>query len=171
MNWVNNPENGLHIIKQIGTVKFDVLYTPSAYVLVKELRGRKLDSMQFIARMAELDGMDFITLKLSDSKTDLIDDPSFGPQEINERLHYFSYSLQNDMAMEYENQVLPCQIFHFERSYDLTSVKTFTLGFEKPKGVGNVDKVLVLNAAKLGVGKVKIRWEANAITDIPLLKI
>lgn len=171
VQWVNNQENGIHTVKQIGNIKIDVLYTPLEYIIIKEARGKKIDSVLYKERKSELAGMDFFTLRLSDIKLDLVDDPSFSQQEINERLYYFSYAFQNDIALETNGKLLPCQIFHFERSYDLTPVKTFMVGFEREPSSSMLDRTLVLEAKKLGIGKVKIFLESKKLEQIPLLQI
>jgi hypothetical protein len=169
VEWVNDPGNGLHTVNQIGSVKVDILHTPTAYMVLREAKGKKLDTALYNQMAKEFQDLDFFTLRLSDKSKDLVDDPSYSRNEIGQRLYYFSFGLQDDISLEVEGKSLPCRIFHYEKSYDLTPVKTFVLAFDKVKT--EEDKIFVIHADKLGIGKLKIRLENEKLKHIPLLEI
>lgn len=122
MEWVRDPENGLHVKEKSGEFEFDLQYLPSDYVWITsgmDPNARKSSSEQFI-----------LTIQPVDQSKDFIKGFVQNETERQERLYYFSYQFQNDLRLAENNQSKPCALFHFERQHDVKSGRTFLLGFE-----------------------------------------
>jgi hypothetical protein len=82
-------------------------------------------------------------------------------QEIQLRKYYFSYSFQNDISLEVNGVMIPCQFLHFEQA-DLGITKTFILGFSMeniPAGIQQA--TLVLKSSYFGSLPIKILFRLS----------
>ncbi len=170
VKWVQDKENGLHKIKTIEKITFDVQYKPYDFILLKELRGNS-DSIQFNLRKRDLEGLEYFDLKLSLENQDLLKHGVTSPQEYQERLYYFSFDFQNDIQLFQGDTSYSCKLFHFERSYNLTTDKSFVLGFDKPVKGYQEDMVLRIDSRMLGVGTINIKFNKEDLQRIPELKL
>lgn len=160
--WVEDYKNGLHVKKPLGDYVFDIQYKPADYI------GLQRGSDELKEGRENIDNLQYFTLKLSmkDGSADIISHDAYNKAEIQKRLYYFSYSFQNDIYMEENGVRLPCQLFHFERSYDLKPGRTFVMAFEN-RFPSSTAARLVINSKLLQTGAVN--FEINK-KDIPQLK-
>ncbi len=160
MAWVEDYENGLHIAKTLGDFSFDLQYKPTQYVLFQEgvsPEGENLsvdDNMQYYT----------LVIGLNNKNIDFIDS-GISEQERAEKLYYYSYLFQNDIYLEENGQRLPCLLFHFERSYDLKTSRTFVLAFDNPNP-GSKKTQFVIDSPWLNVGPVKFYVDKNNIPEL-----
>lgn len=159
VSWVHDYENGLHQKKAVGDYIFDVQAKPVEYLRVVQSAKMNVDSSHSSLQYYDL------KIQLKDGKTDLLKYKVTDEKNYYEKLYYFSYHFQQDIYVEQGGKKLPCALFHFERSYDLSPIRTFVLAFEKSpqKDQGST---LVINAKWLETGPVKIYFE-----DIKIPKI
>jgi hypothetical protein len=67
---------------------------------------------------------------MNDGKDNVLTYNCITEEDIENKLYYFSYRFQYDIHLEENGIVLPCVLYHFERSLDLVNSRTFLLGFE-----------------------------------------
>jgi hypothetical protein len=91
---------------------------------------------------------------------------SLGEQQ--NKIYYFSYTFQEEIYLEKDGKKIPCSLYHFERSYNLSSKRSFMLGFEIPKESRDKESTLVINSNLLNTGPVKFNYLMN---DLPKLKL
>jgi hypothetical protein len=168
LKWVSDQEHGLHREKVIGDISLDVQYEPYEYMLIKQ--GEYNSGVQKKLSKAK-DDLLYFKLKLSanDRKSDIFKYNVSSEQELYQRLYYFSYKFQEDVHLESGGKIIPCKLFHFERSYDLTSERSFLLAFDN-KNI-NEDITLVIEPRELETGPVKIKFDKEDFQSIPQIKI
>ena len=64
LEWVNNPENGLKVSKELNDYKFELLYKPVEYIAINEQRKLDVDTISYYHRIKELKEMQYYTLKI-----------------------------------------------------------------------------------------------------------
>ena len=128
IRWVEAYDNGLHVKKTINDYVLDVQYKPTDYVALQ--RVSTTTDLFKDARKA-VDNLQYYTLTIStaDPENDLLQHGTLAEKQ--RLLYYFSYELQHAIHLVENGQQRPCQLYHFERSYDLKRGSTFVLGFEK----------------------------------------
>lgn len=167
IRWVNDAGNGLHVVKESGEYTFNLQYLPAAYMVLQQepaLRGTA-----FQKAVEEAAGMQYYTLTINPTGAgaDFIKDGSVSPEELQRKLYYFSYLFQQDIHVEENGETIPCVLYHFERSGDVKTSRTFVLGFEDHAHTSKEARVVIsspwLNSLPV---KIKVRKD-----NIPILKI
>jgi len=154
MPWMQNPENGLHKKKTIGDIDFDLQFYP-------------VETGLAAATKDTTEGYNYFTLKINHKKGDLLKLNMTSSQDYSSRLYYYSYGFQSALVNDEGGILVPCEVYHFERSYDMTTVKTFVLAFPRTKKLGTTDMVLNIDASQLGIGLVKIKFSKEELASIP----
>lgn len=168
IEWIRNPENGLHKQKQVGDFMFDVQYKPQAYLLLQQKQGQIPKKAQFDQEMHELANTASFELKLGavDGKTDLLRYKTTNQAEYDQKVYYYSFKFQESIYLEQGDQKFPCAAYHFERAYNLKNNRSFILGFD---GVDTTQPMrLVIDADVLHTGPVKLSFDAS---KIPILTV
>lgn len=166
--WVESYDNKLHVTKTVGTYRFDLQHQPAEYIYLQ--RGGVPDTKgQFRqAAVREIANMQYYTLTigLADSKIDFLDYGAATYADKQAKLYYFSYTFPQDIYLEENNVKLQCQLFHFERSYDLKPSRTFVLGFENPFK-DSATATLVIQSPWIPAETIALQVDKK---DIPRLK-
>lgn len=154
IEWVQDYSNGLHVKKNVNHYIFDVQYLPPAYRWFQVHRDKSSDTpmeMQF-----SKDGLQYYLLKIgfADGKTDLIKGVAKDKKIWEKRAYYFSYRFQQHLYLEEDGRKLPCELFHFEKAFDLRPERTFVLGFASGQGMKEIN--MVINSPAFDTGPVKI---------------
>lgn len=164
--WVNNPENGLKVSKEIKDYKIELFYKPAEYIAINEQKTTEIDTALFYQRIKEIKDFQYYTLKIESLKgTEMMRTNIASEHEYSQRLQYFSDLVQYDLSLEENNDTLTCQLFHFERNYGVAPYNNIVLGFPKPTQENA--KTLVFNDQMLGIGKIKLKIEKENIDNIP----
>lgn len=164
--WVNNPENGLKVSKEIKEYKIELFYKPAEYIAINEQKTTEIDTALFFQRIKEIKDFQYYTLKIESLKgTEMMRTNIASEHEYSQRLQYFSDLVQYDLLLEENNDTLTCQLFHFERNYGVAPYNNIVLGFPKPTQENA--KTLVFNDQMLGIGKIKLKIEKDNIDNIP----
>lgn len=96
-----------------------------------------------------------LQISLKDRKEDLISHGVHNNAELQQKLYYLSYRMQDAIYLERSGERYPCVLYHFQRSYDLKGSRTFMLGFSAGEK-GEKDKI-VIDAPVFDTGVVKIK--------------
>lgn len=173
VQWVNNPENGLLKEKTIPPLTIEVLYKPLAYIVANEERSNVISKEVYQGRIKELEGLQYYTLKLGimDENLNVTNYEVTNNAEQQERLSYLSFSMQRDIKLIDGKDTLPCKLFHFERSYDLSSTRTFVLAFDQLETNQNQSKTLILDLPYFKTGPIKLNYKTADLEAIPSLKL
>lgn len=165
--WVRDYDHGLHVQKQSGEFTFDVQYEPTEYVLLQ--RNPQITKDEYTAAVREIEGLQYyvVTISLTDKSRDLV---TYGVQDESEaqrRQYYFSYLFQNDIVLEDNGKTLPCVLYHFERSVDLKSGRTFVLAFEG-SGKPSEEATLAITGEVFGSLPVRIKVAKGSVPTVKL---
>jgi len=173
VSWVKNPENGLRKSKEIDGLKLDVLYKPHTYLLADKLKDKDLSPEEYQKEKEQLGNLQYFDLRLGTVGKrwgDILNYKVNNVEEQQDRIHYLSYQMQNDLFLIEGNDTLKCRLYHFERSYDLAPHRTFLLGFEQGH-LPNEDKILVLDSESFKTGPLKLKFRQEDLAKIPSPKL
>lgn len=174
VKWVSDSKNGLKKIESRGPVTIDLQYKPIPFVIANEFRKTKIEERAYTERFLELEGAQYYTLKLKVDPTIAPDITKYNVSSIPEhqqRLYYLAYQLQNDIKLVDGNDTLSTQLFHFERSYDITPHRTFVLAFNDKNKNKKADKTFILDSKPLGIETLEIKFTEEELNNLPTLKV
>ena len=166
--WVENPENGLVMNKEMNDLIFSVQYKPLAYeVLLQEKRTFSDGEMKL--EMDSISDMQYYTFRIATAGgTDVQRYRAESEQDYYARLEYFALQMQNDLVLIDGSDTLPCLLYHYERTYGIDPRATFVMGFsDKKKSQEN--KTLMYTDRVFGSGPVLLTIESEDLKMIPQL--
>ncbi len=168
--WVKNEENGLNRAKKVGDYTIRVQYKPIDFVILSELGSKgKYDSKTIEAKKEDLKGMQYYDLYLGNVGGDFIKSQSSSEKDLYDRIYYYSFSFANDIKLIDGKDTLNCDLFHFEKDYDLGKEKRFLLGFENLSENEN-DKIIYIDSKAIGLAIIKIQIKNKDIKNTPLVQ-
>ena len=77
--------------------------------------------------------------------------------------------MQKDISLLDGKDTVPCDLYHFERAYDVSPSATILLGFTASKKTKN-DKTLIIYDRTFNKGTVKFLFKASELNNKPKLK-
>lgn len=172
VKYVADESNGLVKTKNIGEVNVKVQYKPIPYVIANELRTNDIDKDEFEKREKELSSMQYynLTLDITDARNILNYNVSNQSHQ-QERIHYLSFGMQQDIRLMENGKELPCVLYHFERTYDISKERTFLVAFNQEESTKNATKTFILDSSVLGIGTIKIQFNGKDIQQLPKMKV
>jgi hypothetical protein len=172
VKWATNQDNGLLKTKSIEEISLKVQYKPIPFIIANEMRTNDIKNTEFKQRAKELEGMQYYNLVL-----DITDARNILNYKVNDvggqqaRIQYLSFGMQQDIYLEEGGKELPCKLFHFERTYNISKERTFLLAFEQDEQTKFDDKTLVINSSMLGTGPIKVKFLGKNLNQIPTMKV
>lgn len=183
LNWIENGKNGLLVTKTISDLNFSVFYKPYEYIVLKENEDSTLKPDELKNKINELNQMQYFTFRITapSSSNELLKYKLLSQDEYFARVEYFSFKMQDDLKLVDGNDTLRCELFHFERIYNLAPYCTFVIGFplSKEQITSNTqnqpyklrDKTIVFEDKIFNSGIVKLTFESKILNHIPKLKL
>lgn len=170
VEYIEQPDNGLQVTRTIEDVSYKIQYRPYEYIAALEfLKQGQVDLGQILK---EVKGLRYFTFTMGseEKQDDILKKGIPSMIEYNKRLEYYSYSAQNDFSLIEGKDTLPCVLYHFERSYNLTPDHRISLAFPEKKNSDTPSDLVLSYADKvLGTGRVNFCIEAKTINNLPHL--
>ena len=170
--WVKKEENGLLKKKEVGDYVFECMYKPADFILASEWNKGRLNQNGINERREGLKGMMQFDLRIKTRAKggNVANHGLNSMKEVDQRLYYLSFGLQNDLFLLAGDKKTPCKLFHYDRSSDLGTSKLFLVGFPSEFSEGK-DFTILIDSREFGTGPVKIKFERSLIETIPNLNI
>jgi hypothetical protein len=168
VSWIEDKNNGLQKEKKIDEVLFTVQYRPLPYIICEEEKKMDLVDSLVKRRSAELDGMQYVSMKIEVPNGELLKYGTTTTEQYEDRVNYFSFGMQKDIQLVEDGDTLPCLLFHYERVYDLAPYGTFLIAFSKGKDV-NGDKTLIFSDNQFNKGIIKFYFNGKDMRKVPQL--
>jgi hypothetical protein len=176
VNWVNEQEvNSLTKTREIGEINFQLKHLPIEFMISNELRKKDVSQTEIDSLLPQYSGMEYYELRIS--VDDFYDETAkYGVTDMvmyQQRIAYMSFTMQNDLTVELSGgKEVPCQLFHFERTYGVAPYATFLFGFSKEAmGEGIEERTVVLNDNLFNKGLVKFYWHSTELENVPQIQV
>lgn len=163
IDWVQNPDNGLIIHKEIGNFGYELFYKPLPYQLLQSntdlsYLDEHKNTQHYTFKIESLDGLDVLKAGVKDDA------------EYNNRLFYLADYIQQDFSLIQGVDTLPCLFAHYERNYGLAPFAKITLAFEEKEASQNLEKTIQFNDPVFGAGPIHFNYTSTTLSNIPNLK-
>lgn len=159
--WIEDPKNELHVVKSSADFVFDLQYQPSEY------RSIQLGKKTPYQEVGSKQGTQQYLLKIIGKNLQYDWIKTGSQQEVQNNLYYFSYQFQEDIYIEENGEVLPCELLHFEQSQNTGSKKVFLLSFESRFSESKT-ATLVINSEYFGSLPIRMKISKG---NLPKLKV
>lgn len=174
VRWVKEPKNGLVKIKKMNELQFSLYHLPTEYMVCNDIKNEKISKQQLVSIAVQYEDFEYYMLKIEAMgfNQELAKFQLQSSQEYEERIKYFAFAMQQDISIETENgDSYPCEIFHFERIYNIAPYTTFMLGFAKENLINSSHRTIVLNEKIFNKGLLKFKWSTSALENIPQIAL
>ncbi len=173
VKWVKSSESGLVKVKTINDLKFSMYHLPTAYMICNDAKDEKLTQQKVVSLALQYQDYEYYMLRIEAPQfnQEFVKYQVSSPTEYEKRIEYYAFSMQHDIVLETENMTIPCEIFHFERIYNIAPYSTFLLGFPKELMEDTKERTLVFNEKVFNKGIVKFRWLSTELDNIPQIAI
>jgi hypothetical protein len=174
-NWVSASGNSiLTKTKKIEEYNYTLKYLPLDYLISNELKKSEISKKEYDSLKAEYEGMEYYEMRIQiDGFNDetakyQLDDMGLYQQ----RIVYMSFAMQENLKLVTETgKEIPCDLFHFERTYAVAPYATFLMGFAKDK-IGDAKEYTVIFDDNLfNKGLLKFNWEVTQLQNVPKLLV
>jgi len=173
IKWVKNPENGFVKVRDMGEVQYTLQQVPAAVMVLNGLKKERVKAEEFNRELAEYSGMEYYWLRMEipGYPNEIAQYGISDHSEYDARIKYLSFDMQEDITMETESgDQVPCSLYHFERTYNITPYSTFLVGFDKTL-LKEGDKTFVFNDMLFNHGKIKFHWSVSDKKQLPKLEL
>jgi hypothetical protein len=155
---VQDYENGLHHKERVSDFVFDLQYLPEEYLRLMKNEMIKWDDQSYTGFQQYQ-----LSITMNGEKDNLHN--SMTEEEIENKLYYFSYRFQYDIHLEESGVMLPCVLYHFERSLDLAKSGIFLLGFENRDSL-STESQLIIESEQFSEKAIRIKILKNRPSHI-----
>jgi len=172
VQWVQNTGNGFRKEKTIKDLTFSAQFKPYEYIVCLEEKQHELADSIVKKRVSELKDMQYYDLRISlnNAQSELLKHDLSSAQQYQERVNYFAFGMQRDIQLVEGTDTLPCAMYHFERSFDVSPVSVFLLGFPIRNGETPEDKTLLVYDRIFNTGLIKFTFSKKELKNLPKLK-
>jgi hypothetical protein len=163
IKWMENPSNGFNKSRSLGPVIYTVQYKTPQYIMLKNNNLEKLEETNHA-------GIHYFGLTINpvDGKSQLLNLNLSSEQEYFARLQYFNFDFKNDIQLNINGHLMPCEYYFFESTGKITPGLTFTFGFDVKNETGDLQ--LVINDRAFGNGGLQFLFKEKTFNKIPQLK-
>ncbi|MBI1227714.1 MAG: hypothetical protein GC192_20945 [Bacteroidetes bacterium] len=171
--YVKSAESGLLKEKTLGDIRLQAFYKPIPFVISSEIRKKDISIKEFKDREEELKKTQYIDMSLSvvNGGGDITNYNVTNDFQQQQRLHYLSFLIQENIKLVDGTDTLPPRLCHFERTYNLGKTSTFVLAFDRSTNTDKNDKTLIFDSPIFSTGPMKVRFDAEDLRKIPSLKL
>lgn len=169
VQWVEDPANGLRIMKDTRDYLFDLQYKPPPLIALKEQANDQINQFAFQKALSELQGLRYFDLRISRKDgLELLEAAKSAEKDIQQISNYLAGDMQYDFVLTAGNDTLPCLLFHTEAGGGVSPVKTFLLAFDTLFAHTNRDLNLVYTDWLLGCGDISFTIKKENLHNIPV---
>jgi len=169
IQWVENPDNGLNLHKEVGAFQFQLQYKPHEYLAIRALRKTEIEAAILQAKVSEMEDLQYFTFQLGKQDGSDVLKSNIGQSgDYSKNIEYLSFGLQKDLKLVEERDTLPCVLHHFERSYGITPAAKIVLAFPATSTIKN--KTFIYEDSHFGIGTIKMTISEQALANIPKIK-
>lgn len=171
--WMQDPKNGFCKTKETEDIIYTCQYRSYDYIICLENKGNPVSVSARKERIEELKGMDYFefTIRLVSETGELLKHNLSSTADYSSRVQYFAFDMQRDIQIKHGDEELqPCELFHFERTYDVAPYARFLLGFKKPEKSKCQDVLVAYNDRIFNKGSIKFTFSKDDFNKTPKLQ-
>jgi len=174
VSWVKDPENGLVKTRQINDIQISLTYLPPAFMICNELKKENISKKELVELAIQYEDFEYYLLKIEalESGMELAKYQVSNRKEYEDRIKYYSFNMQNDLIVKLETgEEVPCELYHFERTYNITPYSSFLIGFSKEFMANSKERTIILEEKVFNKGTIKFKWNTAEMNNIPQIEV
>jgi len=172
VQWIQDVRHGFRKELNAGEFTFSAQFKPYEYIVCLEEHTSEIPDTLIKRKVEELNGMQYydLRIRLNGSGGELLKHNSSSDQQYSDRVNYFSFEMQKDIHLVEGTDTLACQLYHFERTFDVSPTSTILLGFPISTQTNSEVKTLVVYDRTFNNGLLKFTFSKKVLKNLPKLK-
>jgi len=171
VQWFKSSENHLRKTIHSNEMHYTLEYCSPEFVAIQLLQKNEITQAELDTALKETEGLLQFKLKIEDtgSGREFLKNGTPSDEEYEKRVKYFAFEMQRDIYLLNDTgDSIPCAMYHFERSYNVSPASVFLLGFA---GAGQENKMeLIVNERIFANRELRFVFTADELKNIPQLK-
>ncbi|MFZ5553167.1 MAG: hypothetical protein ACOZCO_08640 [Bacteroidota bacterium] len=171
VQWFKSAENPLRKSETVNELRYILEYRPAELTALQQLQKESVTKAELDSAMKDMEGLVQFRMEIDVPgsgkeflKHNLKNDTDYEP-----RVQYFAFEMQKDIcALTEKGDTIPCAMYHFERSYGVSPVSVFLLGFSELEINGKLE--VIVNEKIFANKTIRFVFDAAEIKNIPQLK-
>lgn len=170
IEYVTDSQSSLILTKDISDFSYTVQFLPAELMVLRELKSDTLTKKKIQLKLNELNELQYFIFSIENNKSgkELLKYGLENEIEYQARLDYFSFRMQDDIKLIDGSDTLSCELFHFERTFDLSPRLVFNVAFKNLKT--NNSKVFAFNDFIFKNGAINLKFDKSTFNNIPKIK-
>lgn len=175
--WFKQEENGFVKARYINNLSFKVQYKPVDLMMVSEIKNSKerstlnLDSLRATYGESKYFILQIGPDQREERKSgDLIRNISADYAAYSDKVKYLSFYLKDQVTLICGKDTIPPDLYHYERSFELSPVQTFLFAFQSEEALKGKDMTFVYQDELFNAGKLNFSFHIDE-SEMPEIKI
>lgn len=170
LDYLRSESSGMHMTREMGNYRFEVQYKTVPYQVMNEQQSHDISEAQLAERAASLTPWYHFNVRIGTLEgLGLMESGEANEPVNNQFLYHFVGAAQQDFVLLQGTDTVPCELYHFERNYNLAKHNDIVLAFRKTSTT-HEDLTLIYNDQILGTGPLYFHISASDLSDLPTLK-
>lgn len=171
IGWFKGNENHLRKVQLVNGIQYTLEYRSPELLALLQQQNENITKTELDSVMKDFsDLMQFrLLIEVPGSGQEFLKHNLSVDSDYEGRVKYYAFDMQKDVFLTTQNgDSIPCAMYHFERTYNVSPASVFLLGFA---GV-NKDEKIEISLFDRAIGKDKIRFvfDPKELKNIPQLK-
>lgn len=170
--WVDDRSNGMIQEREENGLLIEVKYKPVDYMILQVMGGEYTNKAEYDSLKKKFEGFSYYNMRLSskEQKTSFIKAVSNNDEDVFRLKEYFYFHFNDNIYLEVGDKRIPCSLYHFEDTYELSKYETVVLGF-KDEDAKDIERRLVIDSDVLRTGIIKFTFSNKVLNKIPDVKV
>lgn len=172
VKWVDDKKNGLMQEREENGLLIEAKFKPVDYMIIQAMGGKYTNKLEYDSLSKKFEGFEYYNLRLSSKKagTSFIKAVAKDDEDFFRLKEYFYFHFNDNIFLEADKERIPCGLYHFEDTYELSKYETVVLGFKLNNKNTAKERKLVIDSDVLRTGIIKFTFSNDVINDIPEVK-
>lgn len=171
IKWVEEKNHGFMQVQETPEYRYSLLYKPKPYLVLKSQPDAGKNQASFIAAEKTFEDLNYVSLWFETPNSgDPVQQGKAEKEVLEQRIHYCSFDIQQDLVLLEGSDTLRCVFAHWERLGSITSRQHFILAFEKSRHDPNADKLFVFKNHLQEEDIVQFHIRKEVLKKIPSLQ-
>lgn len=171
IQWFKSDENHLRKAQTVNGIQYTLEYRSPEFVALLQEQNENITKTELDSVMQDFsDLLQFrLLIEVPGSQQEFLKHNLSADADYEARVKYYAFDMQKDITLKTEQgDSIPCAMYHFERTYNVSPSCVFLLGFVSV----NTNEKMEITIYDKEIGKEKIRFvfDPQELKNIPQLK-